>query len=461
MNTKPKMLIVDDDEAILRQLKWALEEEYEIITASSKEEAFRAVEACKPQIVALDVNLDTLNMSGKEGIEILAEIKGKNPFLKVIMITGNESKELALEAVNRGATDFFLKPIDVNELKVILKRVLHVQQLEMENRGLQQELERKSMFSEMVGTSVAIEDVFKLIRRVAPTEATVLVTGESGTGKELVARAIHEHSARKDNPFVVINCGAIPENLLESELFGHEKGAFTDAHVKRIGKFETAGGGTIFLDEIGELSLNLQVKLLRFLQNRIIERVGGNTPIELDVRVIAATNQNLQTQIKDGHFREDLYYRLSVITITVPPLRERPSDIMTLAQHFMNRFAYEVPGKVVKGFSKDAKEVMKKYAWPGNVRELENKVRRALILAEEEYIYPFELGFSESEISAGGDETLSLKDARIKIEKNLIIKALHESKGNMTSAAKMLGITRPTLYDLMKKYDIELKNQDN
>ncbi|MCD6228582.1 MAG: PEP-CTERM-box response regulator transcription factor [Candidatus Omnitrophica bacterium] len=452
-----KILVVDDDIGILTQLKWALEDEYQVILASSKEQALTLLHQEKPLLVALDVNLDSSNLWDKEGINILDEIKAADPLIKVIMITGNDAKDIALEAIRKGAFDYYTKPIDVEELKIILKRASYIQNLEKENLRLSQELEKKVKFEEMVGDSLQMREIFRLIRRIAPSDATVLISGESGTGKELVARAIHSLSPRKNYPFVVINCGAIPETLLESELFGHEKGAFTDAYTQKKGKLEVADKGTVFLDEIGEMSLSLQVKILRFLQEKIIERVGSNTPIELDVRIIAATNQELKERIKEGKFREDLYYRLSVININLPPLRERGEDILLLANYFLNKYKKEAGGKRIKGFTKQAKELMLNYSWPGNVREMENRVRRALILVDNSFITPSDLGFEEKKDMDIGRETskASLKEARRNLEIELIKKALKEAKGNVSLAAKLLDISRPTLYDLMKKYNLE------
>jgi len=448
-----KILVVDDDIGILKQLKWALEDEYQVILASSKEQALTLLHQEKPLLVALDVNLDSSNLWDKEGINILDEIKAADPLIKVIMITGNDAKDIALEAIRKGAFDYYTKPIDVEELKIILKRASYIQNLEKENLRLSQELENRIKFEDMIGDSLQMREIFRLIRRIAPSDATVLISGESGTGKELVARAIHSLSPRKNYPFVVINCGAIPETLLESELFGHEKGAFTDAYTQKKGKLEVADKGTVFLDEIGEMSLSLQVKILRFLQEKVIERVGSNTPIELDVRIIAATNQELKERIKEGKFREDLYYRLSVININLPPLRERGEDILLLANYFLNKYKKEAGGKRIKGFTKQAKELMLNYSWPGNVREMENRVRRAVILTENSLIGPFELGFSREELDKDLGK-FSLKEIRKNIETKLIKEALEEARGNVSLAAKMLGITRPTLYDLMKKYNI-------
>jgi len=454
METKPKLLIVDDDEGILKQLKWAFSDEYEVFLASTKEEALSFVNKEKLDLAALDVNLNPYGHTSKEGLEVLEEIISISPLTKVIMITGNDEKEVALQAISRGAFDYYIKPVNVDELKVIFKRALYIKELEKENKRLNEELSKKTTFEELVGSSSKMEEVFKLIKRVSPTDATVLITGESGTGKELVARAIHKLSARKDKPFIVVNCGAIPENLLESELFGHEKGAFTDAHTQRKGKLEAANGGTVFLDEIGEMSLGLQVKILRFLQERVIERVGSNTSIELDVRIIAATNSDLKQKIKEGAFREDLYYRLSVINISLPPLRERDDDVLLLANYFLNKYKSDMAGKEIKGFTNEAKKILSSYAWPGNVRELENRIRRAVILAENSFLTPLELGFVREEKESLNLNKLSLKDARQNLEIKLINKALEKTKGNISLAAKLLGITRPTLYDLMKKYNI-------
>ncbi|MCK4810104.1 MAG: PEP-CTERM-box response regulator transcription factor [Candidatus Omnitrophica bacterium] len=451
---KTKILIVDDDEGILKQLKWALEGDYGVLTASNKPEALKVIREQKFELAALDINLDPLNKNRKEGIEILEEIKNNDPFIKVIMITGNDTKDIALESINKGAFDYYSKPVKIEELKVILKRAVYLRELEEENRRLSEQLQNKFKFEDMIGSSPAIKEVFKLIRRVAPTDAAVLITGESGTGKELVAKAIHYLSPRGKHPFVVINCGAIPENLLESELFGHEKGAFTDAHIKRIGKLEIADTGTVFLDEIGEMSLGLQVKILRFLQEHVIERVGGNNPIELNLRIIAATNSDLKKKIKQGLFREDLYYRLSVINFQIPPLRERGEDVLLLAAYFLNKYREESPVKSIKGFTKECKDLMNSYSWPGNVREMENRVRRAFILAENSFIISSELGFGGGDREDSNSGKLSLKEARENMEIQLIKKALDESKENVSLAAKMLGVTRPTLYDLMKKYGI-------
>jgi two-component system NtrC family response regulator len=367
----------------------------------------------------------------------------------VIIITGRTEKEHALKAIGQGAYDFFCKPIQVDELKVIIRRALHVYQLEQEHRELQRRLSQES-FEEMLGASPQMEKVFAAIRKVATTDAPVLIVGESGTGKELVACAIHRQSARGKGPFIAINCGAIPENLLESELFGHEKGAFTGAHVQRKGRIESAQGGTLFLDEIGELSLPLQVKLLRFLQEHQIERVGGREQIAVDTRVMAATNMDLKKAMGDGRFREDLYYRLGVVTISVPPLRERGEDILLLAKVQLQRYSAESKKKI-SGFSRQAITAIQTYSWPGNVRELENRIKRAVIMAEGQRITPEDLELASARAQYEGK---SLREARKALEKDIIQKTLAKNQGNITQTATELGVSRPTLHELIKKYQL-------
>ncbi|MFH1678443.1 MAG: PEP-CTERM-box response regulator transcription factor [Candidatus Omnitrophota bacterium] len=447
---KPKILIVDDEEGIRRQLCWALKSEYEVLQAQDKDGALRLVEEQKPDLVALDVNLTVGSDDNKDGMMILSEILSLEPRTKVIMVTANDDKDNMLEAVRNGAYDYYIKPINLEEIKVIFKRALYIQELERENERLSSALREKKEFNEIIGSCAKMQEVFSVIRKVAPTDVTVLINGESGTGKELVARAIHYSSLRKDKPLMVINCGAIPENLLESELFGHEKGSFTDAYSKKIGKFELANTGTIFLDEIGELSLALQVKLLRFLQERVIERVGGNEQIELDVRIIAATNSDLKQRMKENAFREDLYYRLSVVNIGLPALRERDEDIELLANYCLHNFNREC-NKKIKGFSKEAIKAINSYSWPGNVRELENKIKRAVILSNNHIITPQDLGL---EIDSNEHPKL-LKEAREQLEIKLIKEALIKNKGNISRAAREIGINRVSFYDLMKKYDID------
>jgi two-component system NtrC family response regulator len=446
---KPKLLIVDDDEGLRTQMKWALAQDYTVHLAGDRSSALDIVRKEQPAVITLDLGLPPFPAGVEEGFEALGEILTDNPQTKVIIITGRGEKEHALRAVGQGAYDFFYKPIEIEELKVVLQRAFHFSQLEYEYRELQQRVSDDS-FEGMLGTSSKMQEVFAMIRKVSNTDAPVLIEGESGTGKELVALAIHRRSIRKDGPFVVINCGAIPENLLESELFGHEKGAFTGAHVQRKGRIELAHGGTLFLDEVGELSLPLQVKLLRFLQEQVIERIGGRTAITVDTRVLAATNRDLKEGMENGSFREDLYFRIGVISILLPPLREREGDVMLLAKAFLNRYAEENKKKL-SGFTNQAALAIEQFEWPGNVRELENRIKRAVIMAEGRKLNPADL---EMEVPRPKYESLSLKEARDALEKELITKALAQNKGNITRAAADLGVSRPTLYDLMQKAGI-------
>ena len=449
---KDKILIVDDEDEIRRQLRWALSGDYEVIEASGKAKAIDLIREKKPQLLTLDICLDASLADTQEGMNILVEALNIDPKLKVIMITGNNNRELALRAIKLGAYDYYEKPITLEEIKVILKRALCIQKLERENERLTQELGERHKFENIIGSCPGMRDVFNIIRRVSPTDVTVLINGESGTGKELAARAVHYCSPRKDEPLGVINCGAIPENLLESELFGHERGSFTDAYTKKIGKLEMANKGTVFLDEIGEMSLGLQVKMLRFLQERTIERVGSSEHIVLDVRIVAATNSDLKKKILEGTFREDLYYRLSVVTILLPPLREREEDILLLAEYYLNRFAQE-NNKPVRGFNREAAKAMSEYSWPGNIRELENKIKRAVILANHSQIVPEDLGLRLNK----ENQIKSLKKAREELDIKFIQEALVKSKGSVSEAAKEIGISRVSFYDLIRKYKIAVE----
>ena len=369
------------------------------------------------------------------------------------MVTGNTERGNALKAIELGAFDFFTKPPVMDEVRIVVKRALKMLELEQENRALKKEVEAEGM-SGLLGSSLPMQEVFETIRKVAVIDVPILILGESGTGKELVAKALHRLSNRRGGPFVVINCGAIPENLLESELFGHEKGAFTGADTRRQGRIEYAEGGTLFLDEIGELSLSLQVKLLRFLQEYIIERVGGREPIPLDVRVVAATNKDLEQAVDAGQFREDLYFRLGVVTIPMPPLRERGDDVYLLSRAFLHHYKRDFK-KEIKGFSEDAINALAEHRWPGNVRELENKIKRAVVMTEGEMITSKDLDLQGA--VGLGSPPLSLKEARDKLEKEFIQKALLRHGGIVVRAAEELGITRQTLADLIKKYGILIK----
>lgn len=450
---KPKLLIIDDDEDLRTQMKWALAEDYDIVLAEDRSSAMAAMKKAQPSVITLDLGLPPVPAGVDEGFAALDEILAENCHAKVIIITGRGEKENALQGIEKGAYDFFYKPIQLDELKVVLRRAFYVSQLEQENRTLHKRFDGSS-FEGMLGTCQKMQNVYNIIRKVSNTDAPVLIMGESGTGKELVARAIHHLSIRQANPFIVINCGAIPENLLESELFGHEKGAFTGAHMQRKGRIEMVEGGSLFLDEIGDFPFPLQVKLLRFLQERIVERIGGRGQIHVDARVISATNRDLKEAMKEGRFREDLYFRLGVITIFLPPLRERGEDIASMAKTFLEHFAAE-NGKKIKGFTDQALEAITRYNWPGNVRELENRIRRAAIMAEGTRITPADLGL-EDVIPAVREKynVIGLKEAREALEKDLLEKAIAYSKGNMSKAATCLGISRPTLYDLMEKLGI-------
>jgi len=447
---KRKLLIVEDDEAIRTQMKWALAQDYEVLLAENRAKALDIINKVKPLVVTLDLGLPPYPSEVTEGFLALGEILGENSLIKVIVITGQGQKEHALKAIGFGAYDFFTKPIQIEELKIVLRRAFYLAELERQNRELQEQLMGDS-FRGMIGANPKMQQVFSAIRKVAPTDAPVLITGESGTGKELVAKAIHLSSNRKEKPFVVINSSAIPETLLESELFGHERGAFTGAHIRRKGRMELADGGTLFLDEIGDLSLNLQVKLLRFLQERKIERVGGREEISVDTRILAATNVDLKKAIKEGKFREDLYYRLGVVTISLPPLRERGDDILLLANYLLKKYAAENKKKII-GFTPAALEAIEAYIWPGNIRELENRVKRAVIMAEGTRITPNDLELSSQFAKY---EARTLKEAREALERDFINRALMKNRGNVSKAAEDLGISRPSLYELMEKLGIE------
>jgi len=457
--TGNKVLIVDDEEWIRNQLKWALSKDYEVFLAGDVASAKNIIAQEKPDLIMLDISL-TPNMGvGAEGIKLLQDILSLDDTIKVIMITGDDTRENARRCVALGAYDFYSKPINKEEIIVSIKRALYIQSLERENKRLLEDLERAREFRDIISGCDKMEEVLDIVRRVSATDATILIQGESGTGKELIARAIHYNSDRKSEPFIPVNCGAIPENLLESELFGHEKGAFTDAYVRRKGRLELAQNGTVFLDEIAELAPTLQVKILRFLQEREIERVGGEERIQLNVRVLAATNRDIKKEILNGTFREDLYYRLNVVTIYLPPLRERGEDVMLLAKAFLNSFSREMKANI-SGFSDDALVALRTYNWPGNVRELENRVRRAIIMARGPYIAPEDLELPSLE-KQEQREKLGLKEAREQFESRYVREALRRSQGNVTRAAESISITRSTFYSLMDKYHINAEDYDS
>lgn len=451
-----KLLIVDDNAEISKQLKWGLGKDYSLLFAKNANEAVSIFKKNSPKVVTLDLGLPPHEDGAEEGLACLEAIIGRNSFTKIIVITGNDDRTNALRAIQLGAYDYYQKPIELAELKVIINRAFYLYSIENENRRLHHEMERRTSEMEgMVGQCPAMLEVFSTIRKIASSEVSVLIIGESGTGKELVARAIHSMSLRNDHPFIPINCGAIPENLLESELFGHEKGAFTGAQNQVQGKVEYADRGTLFLDEIGELTSNLQVKLLRFLQDKNIQRVGGREDIQVDTRIIAATNVDITEALKDGTFREDLYYRIGVITIKLPLLKERAEDIMLLANIFLHRFAQNF-NKKIKGFAPQTIEMLRSYEWPGNVRELENKVQRAIIMCESSLIEPHDLGFAQAPMRKidVDFETMTLKEVREKAERERIVHAIHKHDSNIARAAEELDVSRPTLYDLMKKHGL-------
>jgi len=446
MNTK--LLIVDDDEEIRTQMKWALAKDYEILLAENRASAIETFRSAHPAVVLMDLGLPPQPCSPVEGLAALSELLALDRLAKLIVVSGQGEKEVALQAVGAGAYDFLCKPVEMEELKWLLKRCFYVTQLEQEYRQMRQLLQVDT-FEGMLGNSPPMQSVFDSIRKVSTTDVPVLILGESGTGKEMAARAIHQRSGRKNGPFVPINCSAIPETLLESELFGHEKGSFTGAHVQRKGRIETASGGTLFLDEIGEIPLQLQVKLLRFLQEQRIARVGGREEFQIDTRVITATNANLKKGMAAGTFREDLFYRLAVVQILMPPLRERENDILLLAQSFLNRFADQIPKKGL-AFDREAVRAINSHLWPGNVRELENCVRCAVIMAEGKYLTTKDLGLN----FATSANINTLKHAREALEREFIQRALRKHSGRITAAATDLGVSRPTLYEMMDKLEI-------
>jgi two-component system, NtrC family, response regulator len=447
---KPKILFVDDEETLVKQMRWAFEADYEVLSATNEGEAMSVFERDKPPVITLDLSLNPNNPADLGGMRLLEQILSHSPTTRVIMITGSEDEANAMRAIRLGALDYYSKPIHLDELKVIIKRAFHIYQLQ--ERAQEKEQAALSAFQGIVGASKAMQDIFRFIQRVAASDISVLICGESGTGKEVAAHAVHQQSPRKNNPFVVVNCGAIPDNLLESELFGHEKGSFTGAHAQKRGKFELAHTGTLFLDEIGELAPSLQVKLLRFLQDRKIERVGGTQPIEVDVRIIAATNRNLQKDIKNHVFREDLYYRLKVVPLDMPPLRERREDIIPLAQHFLRKFCQE-HRKPPMSLSAEAEGALLTHPWPGNVRELENLISRSVVLSPRSILKPSDLGFALDQIPTD----VNLKFARKAIEKDFVQKALHRNGGVVSRAARELGISRVNLYELINKYEIHVQ----
>lgn len=451
-----KLLIVDDNADIRQQLKWGLGDEYSVLLAGDVNEGMGVFKKNQPKVVVLDLGLPPHEHTSVEGFRGLAELLELNPYVKVIMLTGNSERENAQKAIQMGAYDFFPKPPVLSDLKVVISRAFHLYKLEEQNRSLQRAIEQKSRESGgMIGQCPEMLAIFSTIKKVAPSDVPIFIAGENGTGKELVAQALHEAGLRKKGPFIPINCGAIPENLLESELFGHEKGAFTGAHATVQGKLQYANKGTLFLDEIGELPFNLQVKLLRFLQEGAIQRVGGRVDIPIDARTVCATNVDIVRAIKEGKFREDLYYRISVISINLPPLRERGDDILLLSNYFLRMFNEEYRKKV-RRFSSSSVNFLKSYEWPGNVRELRNRVQRAIIMSDAAALEPADLG-CEMGLPALEEEDrplATLREARDRVEREMISTAIDRQNGNIVKAAEALGVSRPTLYDLLKKHNL-------
>ena len=449
-----KLLIVEDDPGIQNQLRWCFED-YDVVVAADRATAIAEVRRHEPPVVLQDLGLPPDDSGVEEGFATLREIVSLAPHTKVVVVTGHGDQGNAVKAVASGAYDFYEKPVDVDTLQLIVSRAFHIHALEAENRRLQSEV-GASPLDGIVAVSEPMLKVCRMIEKVAPTSATTLLQGESGTGKELLAKALHRLSPRKDEPFVAINCAAIPDTLLESELFGFEKGAFTGAAKTTPGKFEVANRGTLFLDEIGDMPLSLQAKLLRFLQERTIERVGGRSVIPVDVRIVCATNKNLTEAMAAGQFREDLYYRVSEISILIPPVRDRHGGRILLARHLLTRLAAG-EGKSFKGFASDAQDAIDSYAWPGNVREMENRIKSAVIMAEGKLVTAEDLGL------AVADEVLelNLRAVRQKAESDAISQAMIRTNGNISQAAELLGITRPTLYDLMEKYGIRDRFSDS
>ena len=447
---KPKLLIVEDDADLRRQLQWAFSE-YEVVVAGDRVAALSALKAEGPAVVTLDLGLPPDPDGTSEGFATLEAILAHSPATKVIVASGHEARESAQTAIASGAYDFYAKPIEINDLKLIIKRALHVHTLESENRKLAEQAANQTVDG-MITAAPAMLTVLRTIEKVAASDASVMLLGASGTGKELLARAIHNKSARARENFVAINCAAIPETLLEAELFGHERGAFTGAVKTNVGKIEMAQGGTLFLDEIGDVPHAMQVKLLRFLQERVIERIGGRKAIPVDVRIVTATHQDLATLMQEGRFREDLYYRLAEMVIRIPSLAERPGDAVLLAKHFQRKFRAAKQGQA-KGFTPAALSAIGNWPWTGNVRELENRVKRAMIMADGSFITPADLDLDEPADTAMKD----LKTVRELADRTALAEALANNDGNMSAAARDLNISRPMLYHLLNSYGMSKK----
>ena len=450
-NDLPVLLVVEDDEGLQRQLKWAYDG-YRVVAAHDRSETIEALRLHEPAVVTLDLGLPPDPDGVEEGFATLQEILRLMPDTKIIVASGHGARESALKAISLGAYDFYKKPVDIDELGLIVARAFHLHEIEEENRRLADGGgSEATVLGSIITAAPEMQKVAKTIERVANADVSVMLLGASGTGKELLARAVHEKSGRKGD-FIAINCAAIPENLLEAELFGYERGAFTGAVKSNVGKIELAEGGTLFLDEVGDIPLPLQVKLLRFLQERVIERIGGRQPIAVDTRIVCATHQDLEAMISDGRFREDLYYRLAEIVVKIPSLAERSGDSTLLARHFVNRFGRELNPKV-QALSADALAAVDCYNWPGNVRELENRIKRAVIMADGRSVTADDLDLPGT--SSQEPDQINLRSAREVADRKAIRQAMSRTENNISGAAKLLGISRPTLYDLIKQYRLQ------
>lgn len=443
------LLVVEDDLGLQKQLKWCFEQ-YQLVFAEDESSAVKQLRRFEPEVVTLDLGLPPDPANATVGLGILEQILRLAPHTKVIVVTGNDDQSNAVRAVGMGAYDFYQKPIDPDVLSLVVDRAFKLSQLEQENRRLASVM---TPLDGLIAVSDEMRAICRMVEKIAPADISALLLGESGTGKEVIAKAIHSLSDRQAGRFVAINCASIPENLLESELFGYEKGAFTGAAKQTPGKIETANGGTLFLDEIGDMPLALQAKLLRFLQEKTVERIGGRQEIAVDVRIISATHQDLEQMIIDGGFREDLFYRLSEFTINIPPLRERPGDAVVIARALLDRYA-KAQGRQLRGFTEKACQAIAAFGWPGNIRELENKVKRAVIMADGQQVNELDLGLVAPE--AAEEMPLNLKQARDEAERRVVLMALGQAENNISKASELLGITRPTLYALITKLNIDV-----
>ncbi len=442
---KLKLLIIEDDKGLQSQLRWHFDQ-YEVAVAGDREEAIAAVRLLEPEVILQDLGLPPDDEGVEEGFRCIREINSLRPEAKIIVMTGNSDYENAVRAVAMGAYDFYQKPVNAETLDLILQRAFHIYKLEEQHRN--EEENKQSPLQDVIAGDPAMLKVCRMIEKLAPSNVTLTLTGESGTGKEVLTKALHRLSPRKNKRLVAINCAAVPENLMEAELFGYEKGAFTGAAKRTHGKVELAHEGTLFLDEIGDMPLALQAKLLRFLQERVIERLGGREEIPIDVRVVCATNKNLLAMTKEGTFREDLYYRICEMEIHIPPLRERHGDKLLLARHFLKLYNTQ-NGTHISGFTPEAVDAIDSHEWPGNIREMENRIKRGIVMCDDKLVTCEDIGLINLESTF-----LNLRQVRHEAEKSAIIRALGITESNISATAKLLGVTRPTLYDLMKKYNI-------